>query len=121
MNWKKLIAFSCLVVSSCAGKEEGKVQPVVYAVNASVKYANEDGVDLANYSLSSIRLFANGMTDVVEQGADDQMSVDLIKNLKGKRYWQACYTHVDPLTAGATFCYFIDSRDRSLVGVYRMK
>lgn len=91
------------------------------AANASIKFAVQDKVDLKSYHLSSVIEFENGISNLFEHNSSHPYDIEVRQRLKGKIYWQACYTHKDPEVAGAMFCYFLNSEDLALLAAYRLK
>lgn len=110
-----------LLLVACSGRGAHDEQALVEAANASVHYAVRDKVDLRTYQLKSVHEFGNGNSDLWEYNPVHPYEVAVARRLKGKRYWQACYTHKNPEMASATFCYFLDRKDLTLLAIYRAK
>jgi hypothetical protein len=94
---------------------------LVEAANASIRHAVQDNIDLKDYELSSVAELGNGNTDLIRYGSSEPYERQIVEQLKGRRYWQACYTHKDPEVAGAMFCYFLNRIDLTLLTAYRVK
>ena len=118
-----VIASLCVLLGSCSVERNQADQSLVAAAKASLTYATRDeaGVDLENFHLSSVVQDGNGHSNQFIEGFIGPDERALIKKLRGKHYWQACYTHKDPGVAGATYCYFLNRTDLKLLAVYRLK
>ena len=113
------LLLSLVAVASCNVRSADA--PLVDAANASVKYAVQDDIDFSEYQLSSVAEFGNGNTNLIRYGSNDPYELQIVGKLKGKRYWQACYTHKNPEMAAAMSCYFMSRSDLTLLTAYRVK
>ncbi len=95
--------------------------PIVSAIEKSVSFANEDRVNLANYSVISAELNFNGETSVFDRNSKDPYDVSVVQKLQGKEYWEICYGAFAPGLVGAMYCYYLDKADYKLLAAYRMK
>lgn len=95
--------------------------PIVVAIEKSVLYANEDRVDLANFSVVSVELGVNAWSAVFDRNSKDPYDVEVVQKLKGKEYWEVCYSAYSPGLVGATYCYYLERSSYKLLAAYRMK
>ncbi|BCT93598.1 hypothetical protein LYSHEL_26230 [Lysobacter helvus] len=116
------LSLCTLLAVSCSGGGAHEAQALVEAAEASVQYAVRDKVDLRTYQLKSVHEFGNGNSDLWVYGVPRfPYELAVAQRLKGKRYWQACYTHRNPEMAAAMYCYFLDRQDLTLLAIYRVK
>jgi hypothetical protein len=108
-------------LSACDSRPENKMQPAIQAGIASVSYARKDGVDFNVFSLTWITELANGEMQIVDSSQTTPLIEEIRADLRGKKYWEACYGVIEELVLGGMYCYYMDYNTFDLLATYRTK
>ncbi len=109
------------ILSACDTRSENDLQPAIQAGIASVSYAREDDVDFSVYSLTWITELANGEMQIVDRSQTSPLVEEIRADLKGKKYWEACYGISKQGVLGAMYCYYLDYNTFERLATYQTK
>lgn len=113
------VGIVCTFLSACS--YAGGNNELVAAARASDRYAEKDGIDFAEDRLRSVIEFHDARTSVIDVKDTGDYSTNIKNKLKGKKYWEACYSPIDDAVVGGGRCFFLNKSDLSLVAVYRSR
>jgi len=121
----KLITYfimaAVLMLSACGTQSQSDFQPAIRAGIASETYARKDGVNFNEYSLTWITELENGNMQIVDRSQTDPGIEKIRSDLKGKKYWEACYGVSKEMVFGAMYCYYIEHDSFELLATFRTK
>lgn len=106
----------------CDNVRDEPRQRVVDAAVRSLEFAKKDSVDFSSYSISSIVRMRDGRQSIVK--VNDEMTgfdKEVYEKLRGKKYWEVCYTVSSDLALGAIYCYYFDDSDLKYLAAFRVK
>lgn len=83
--------------------------------------AKANSVDFSQYSLQSIQLLRDGQMGTIDDSASDEYISSVRKELKGKKYWEACYMVSADMVAGAKYCYYFEYGNLNYFATYSVK
>jgi hypothetical protein len=112
---------SASILSACDTRSENDLQPAIQAGMTSVSYARADNVDFSVYSLTWITELADGQMQIVDRSQTSPIVEKIRTDLKGKKYWEACYGVSKEWVIGAMHCYYLDYNTFDLLATYRTK
>jgi hypothetical protein len=124
MNMRFFLGIA-LIVWTLIGCDKARDEPKQRAIDAAVRsleFAKKDAVDFSSYSITSIVRMRDGRQSIVR--VNDEMSgfdKAVYEKLRGKKYWEVCYTVSSDLVLGAIYCYYFDDSDLKYIAEFRVK
>lgn len=116
------MAISILLAGcSPAADRSAMINPVATAIDKSLVYARRDRIDGKMYMVRSAAIYSNGKSSVLKSGNPVEYELSIIRNLYGKKYWEVCYGTAMSGLVGATYCYYLDRSDYTLLAEYKVK
>lgn len=113
--------FLMMLSSGCVSAVEEEPQEIVVVAGKAFDMAKSSSVDLEKYSLQSVRLLRNGRMTAANDLAKDPYTSSVRDELKGKKYWEACYLITSDMALGATYCYYFESGSMNYLSKYTVK
>lgn len=112
---------TCVLIGCDTARHEPK-QRAVDAVVRSLEFAKKDSVDFSSYSITSVIRMRDGRQSMVKLN-DEMTGFDkaVYEKLRGKKYWEVCYTVSADLVLGAIYCYYFDDSDLKYLATFRVK
>jgi hypothetical protein len=116
-----VIVSMSLVCAACNEDKVVKKHVVSIVADKALVFAETDDVDIDQYSLQSVQLLRDGQMGTIDDSENDEYISSIRKNLKGKKYWEACYMVTADMVLGAKYCYYFEDPKLNHLTTYRVK
>lgn len=116
-----LVFMAIIFASGCSDQKHS--EEIFRVVSTSTRLASQHGVSQDDYFLSSVRLLwdkrNSHFTEDEANELKDPFEIEMLKSLKDKEYWEACYTLKSRDRLGGGVCFYIEKDQGELLFIHK--